>query len=193
MDYDEKRIAAVQKLFVRAIAGDDDACMDLFNQWLNLARNFVAVRLADPNDVDDIVVTSFYKLLEWGKEHYEPQANRHPFTLFRQRLTWSVVDFVRKKERTPKSGLPQELLDSSSATDGGFGIEELEELVACCPNWAKIGEQQKKVFLLVLTTYPPPYAFKEIAQLLEMSEANLRSIYYRTRKVLQDGGIGDLI
>jgi RNA polymerase sigma-70 factor, ECF subfamily len=99
------------------------------------------------------------------------------------RLAINVSDSARARHETPSGGWLPEPVDHSA--DPSVGVERDEALeVAVCRLWETLSPVERAVFVL---REGFDYAYREIAELLGLSEANARQILARARARLGSG------
>jgi RNA polymerase sigma-70 factor, ECF subfamily len=95
-------------LIARAKAGDPDAISGLYERYAPQIRRYIASRLGDPTQAEDICGDVFVKVLE-SLDRYEDRG--WPFSAWLYRIAYArTVDVLRQARRRPSLPLDESLL-----------------------------------------------------------------------------------
>jgi RNA polymerase sigma-70 factor, ECF subfamily len=102
-------------LIARAKAGDADAISGLYERYAPQIRRYIASRLGDPLQAEDICGDVFVKVLE-SLDRYEDRG--WPFSAWLYRIAYArTVDVLRQARRRPSLPLDEELLGALEPPD----------------------------------------------------------------------------
>ena len=102
-------------LIARAKAGDPDAISGLYERYAPQIRRYIASRLGDPSQAEDICGDVFVKVLE-SLDRYEDRG--WPFSAWLYRIAYArTVDVLRQARRRPSLPLDEALLGSLEPPD----------------------------------------------------------------------------
>jgi RNA polymerase sigma-70 factor (ECF subfamily) len=102
-------------LIARAKAGDPDAISGLYERYAPQIRRYIASRLGDPTQAEDICGDVFVKVLE-SLERYEDRG--WPFSAWLYRIAYArTVDVLRQARRRPSLPLDESLLGALEPPD----------------------------------------------------------------------------
>src|SRR5689334_3957362 len=95
-------------LIARAKAGDAEAISGLYERYAPQIRRYIASRLGDPSQAEDICGDVFVKVLE-SLDRYEDRG--WPFSAWLYRIAYArTVDVLRQARRRPSIPLDETLL-----------------------------------------------------------------------------------
>lgn len=165
-----------ETLTLRAVArakeGDRHAIRYLYSRYSDAVRRYSISLLRDPDAADDVVQTTFLKLLT-KIDRYEPRDV--PFEAWLLRVARNVaLDEMRRRKAAPST----EVLDHDAALED-MGTERLGTLRAAL---AKIPPNQREVLVL---RHLVGLSSAEIADRLETTEAAVRTLHQRARTNLK--------
>ncbi len=102
-------------LIARAKAGDVEAIGRLYERYAPQIRRYIAVRLGDPAQAEDICGDVFVKVLE-SLDRYEDRG--WPFSAWLYRIAYArTVDVLRQARRRPSLPLDEALLGALDPPD----------------------------------------------------------------------------
>jgi RNA polymerase sigma-70 factor (ECF subfamily) len=102
-------------LIARAKAGDPDAISGLYERYAPQIRRYIASRLGDPSQAEDICGDVFVKVLE-SLDRYEDRG--WPFSAWLYRIAYArTVDVLRQARRRPSLPLDESLLGALEPPD----------------------------------------------------------------------------
>lgn len=102
-------------LIARAKTGDPDAIGGLYERYAPQIRRYIASRLGDPTQAEDICGDVFVKVLE-SLERYEDRG--WPFSAWLYRIAYArTVDVLRQARRRPSLPLDESLLGALEPPD----------------------------------------------------------------------------
>jgi RNA polymerase sigma-70 factor, ECF subfamily len=102
-------------LVARAKAGDADALSRLYERYAPQIRRYIATRLGDPSQAEDICGDVFVKVLE-SLGRYEDRG--WPFSAWLYRIAYArTVDVMRQARRRPSLPLDEALIGSFEPPD----------------------------------------------------------------------------
>lgn len=121
---------------------------------------------------EDLVQTAFEKL--WKNRHQviKGKAKSYLFTIAHN----AMIDFFRKNKREYATDVLPEL--SLNAKSGNFELKDWIEL-----GFEHLNEQQRA--LITLRDYEG-YSYKEIGEITNLSESQVKVYIFRARKALKD-------
>jgi RNA polymerase sigma-70 factor (ECF subfamily) len=102
-------------LIARAKSGDSDAIGRLYERYAPQIRRYIATRLGDPAQAEDICGDVFVKVLE-SLDRYEDRG--WPFSAWLYRIAYArTVDVLRQARRRPSLPLDEALLATLDPPD----------------------------------------------------------------------------
>jgi RNA polymerase sigma-70 factor (ECF subfamily) len=102
-------------LIARAKAGDPDAISGLYERYAPQIRRYIASRLGDPTQAEDICGDVFVNVLE-SLDRYEDRG--WPFSAWLYRIAYArTVDVLRQARRRPSLPLDEALLGALDPPD----------------------------------------------------------------------------
>jgi RNA polymerase sigma-70 factor (ECF subfamily) len=102
-------------LIARAKAGDTDAIGRLYERYAPQIRRYIAARLGDPAQAEDICGDVFVKVIE-SLERYEDRG--WPFSAWLYRIAYArTIDVLRQARRRPSLPLDEALLSALEPPD----------------------------------------------------------------------------
>jgi len=176
------RQKALLDLISSAQAGDEAAFEQLYNEFYEPILRFIAFRVPTSDDAEDLAQTVFMRfynnLKNWRDQGYSPLA--YVFTIARS----VVADYYRKNRIKPVNNseeiLPL-LMDSSAKPDEIMqSNQEVERIMAAI---GKLPQNYQEVISLRLVR---ELDYEQIAKILNKTEVNIRKLYSRGIKKLQN-------
>ena len=172
--------------------GDEHAFDLIFKQYRGPVFNFIYRMLNGNREVAEDLLNEIFMKLHDAREYYEPKAKLSTwlFTIARNhcinciksrsyrqsRRTVSLEELAHEtSEQSAMDRLPElSVPDDSRRADLR---ELLEQAIACLPN------EYKEVFVLHAVE---GFAHEEVAQMLRMNPATVRTNYHRARALLRE-------
>ncbi|OWY20743.1 RNA polymerase sigma factor [Sphingobacteriales bacterium UPWRP_1] len=149
-------------------------CVDLYTDRV---YRFILKNIRNEADAEDIVQNAF-EILWKNAEKVEPdKARAYLFSVAHK----NMIDFMRKNSRTDQM---EEIPDYFSVSAGN-PVSELSDVLN--QSLSKLTEVQRSV--LLLRDYEG-YSYEEIAQITELTEAQVKVYIYRARQKMQQFLVG---
>lgn len=146
-----------------------NTCVDIYSDRV---YRFIVKNLKNNEDARDIVQNAYVKLWIHHQQVEFKKARSYLFTVAYR----NMIDFIRKSKRIDSVAILPERIEPAAATN--FELKDQLEL-----SLAQLSEVQRSVILL--RDYEG-YAYKEIAAITHLSEAQVKVYIYRARKKLQN-------
>ena len=165
---------------------DEEAFEELYEHFFPRVYNFIYTRVKNSADADDITSITFVKMNE-NLERYNPTQAAFSTWLFRI-ATNSIIDHTRRVENNQETEW-EEFFDPAAPEYQEPEAQALEkeghrELFAALD---KLNERERRIVEL---RYFSDMDTRSIAEILMMSEANVRTTLHRTlaklKKILTD-------
>lgn len=155
---------------------DENAFEELYEYFFPRVYNFVFARLKNAADADDVTSITFMKMNE-NLEHYDPSKAAFSTWLFRI-ATNAIVDHTRKINRNQETEW-DELFDPAAPTRNEpesqiLVAAENQELLKALDT---LNERERRIIELKFFS---ELDSKSIAEILSMSESNVRVTLHRT-------------
>jgi len=163
------------KLAQRATT-DEEAFEELYEHFFPRVYNFIFARLKNSADADDVASTTFLKMNE-NLESYDPERAAFSTWLFRIANN-AIIDHTRHIDRNQETEW-EEFFDPAAPEKEEperqmINSETSRELLAALD---KLNERERRIIEL---RYWGEQDTKTIAELLSMSESNVRVTLHRT-------------
>lgn len=175
MDHDE---VAIEQLVAAAREGDPDAFGALFDRFHERVHRYVASRVRNPADAEDLTQTIFVKVLE-ALPRYEPRGVPFGGWLFRLARN-AVIDYVRTRheavELSAAADRPAEALDPDAV------VTLREELDQVAVALAKLTDDQRDVIAL---RFFAGLSAREAAIAMGRQEGTIRGLQFRAIAALR--------
>lgn len=143
----------------------------LYEEYRDLMRHVAFSVLHNEDDAEDAVHSAFIKIIENIKKIDDPKCHKTKsfiVTICERK----AIDTYRAKARHPQSLFSEETVGLEVDYDGSFGL-------ALCV--AQLPPRYRQVLSL---KYHQGLSAKEIAKLMDISEANVRKLEQRAREKL---------
>ena len=161
---------------------DEEAFEELYEHFFPRVYNFIYARLKNSADADDVASVTFMKMNE-NLERYEPARASFSTWLFRIALN-SIIDHTRRRYKSNETEWEEffdpaapEYQEPEAQTLNKEGNRELYAALD------KLNERERRIvelkFFLELDT-------RSIAEILSMSESNVRVTLHRTLAKLKN-------
>ena len=159
-------------LIARAKAGDPDAISGLYERYAPQIRRYIASRLGDPSQAEDICGDVFVKVLE-SLDRYEDRG--WPFSAWLYRIAYArTVDVLRQARRRPSLPLDEALLGS---------LEPPDEAVMARLSYHEIARIMEELTsdqrLVLRLRFGEDRSLAEIAQSLGRSVGSVKALQHR--------------
>lgn len=165
---------------------DEDAFEELYRYFFPRVYNFVFARLKNADDADDVTSIVFIKMNE-NLERYDPARASFTTWLFRIANN-AIVDRTRRQETSQETEW-EEFFDPAAPENqepetNMMSSETSRELLLALD---KLNERERRIIEL---RFWGEMDFHAIAEVLNITEANVRTILHRTlnklKKILGD-------
>lgn len=175
MDHDE---AAIERLVAGARAGDPEAFGALFDRFHERVYRYVASRVRNPADAEDLTQTIFVKVLE-ALPRYESRGAPFGGWLFRLARN-AVIDYIRTRHEAVDLSAAAERAADDANPDAVVGLrEELDEVSAAL---AELTEDQREVIAL---RFFAGLSAREAAIAMGRQEGTIRGLQFRAIAALR--------
>ena len=169
---DTKADEAESLLIARAKAGDPDAISGLYERYAPQIRRYIASRLGDPSQAEDICGDVFVKVLE-SLDRYEDRG--WPFSAWLYRIAYArTVDVLRQARRRPSLPLDEALLGA---------LEPPDEAVMARLSYHEISGIMESLTsdqrLVLRLRFGEDRSLAEIAQSLGRSVGSVKALQHR--------------
>jgi RNA polymerase sigma-70 factor, ECF subfamily len=159
-------------LIARAKAGDLDAISGLYERYAPQIRRYIASRLGDPLQAEDICGDVFVKVLE-SLDRYEDRG--WPFSAWLYRIAYArTVDVLRQARRRPSLPLDESLLGA---------LEPPDEAVMARLSYHEISGIMEELTsdqrLVLRLRFGEDRSLAEIAQSLGRSIGSVKALQHR--------------
>jgi RNA polymerase sigma-70 factor, ECF subfamily len=159
-------------LIARAKAGDPDAISGLYERYAPQIRRYIASRLGDPTQAEDICGDVFVKVLE-SLDRYEDRG--WPFSAWLYRIAYArTVDVLRQARRRPSLPLDESLLGA---------LEPPDEAVMARLSYHEISGIMEELTsdqrLVLRLRFGEDRSLAEIAQSLGRSVGSVKALQHR--------------
>ena len=159
-------------LIARAKAGDAEAISALYERYAPQIRRYIAARVGDPLQAEDICGDVFVKVLE-SIERYEDRG--WPFSAWLYRIAYArTVDVLRQARRRPSLPLDEALLKTFEPPDDAIvarlSYHEIKDVMEVLTQ-----EQQ----LVLRLRFDEDRSLAEIAQSLGRSIGSVKALQHR--------------
>ncbi|HEY3230671.1 MAG TPA: sigma-70 family RNA polymerase sigma factor [Roseiflexaceae bacterium] len=159
-------------LIARAKAGDVDAIGRLYERYAPQIRRYIASRLGDPTQAEDICGDVFVKVLE-SLDRYEDRG--WPFSAWLYRIAYArTVDVLRQARRRPSLPLDEALLGA---------LEPPDEAVMSRLSYHEISRIMESLTsdqrLVLRLRFGEDRSLAEIAQSLGRSIGSVKALQHR--------------
>ncbi len=175
MDHDE---AAIEQLVAAARVGDADACGALFDLYHERVYRYVASRVRNPADAEDLTQTIFVKVLE-ALPRYESRGVPFGGWLFRLARN-AVIDHIRTRHEAV--GLDAAAERPAEAADPDAIVALREELDAVGIALTELTEDQRDVIAL---RFFAGLSAREAAVAMGRREGTIRGLQFRAIAALR--------
>jgi RNA polymerase sigma-70 factor (ECF subfamily) len=170
---DSSRADEMEALVIaRAKAGDADAISGLYERYAPQIRRYIASRLGDPAQAEDICGDVFVKVLE-SLDRYEDRG--WPFSAWLYRIAYArTVDVLRQARRRPSLPLDEALLGA---------LEPPDEAVMSRLSYHEISRIMESLTsdqrLVLRLRFGEDRSLAEIAQSLGRSIGSVKALQHR--------------
>lgn len=177
IDYNELAVAA---------RTDEDAFEELYEYFFPRVYNFIYARLKNSADADDVVSVTFLKMNE-NLESYDPERAAFSTWLFRI-ATNAIIDHTRHAEKNQETEW-EEFFDPAAPDydEPEAKVVEGENNRELLMALDKLSERERRIVEL---KFWGDMDTRAIAEILNMSESNVRVTLHRTlgklKKILGD-------
>ncbi len=174
MDHDE----AIDQLVAAARAGDPDASAALFDRFHERVYRYVASRVRNPADAEDLTQTIFVKVLE-ALPRYEERGIPFGGWLFRLARN-AVIDHIRTSHAAVDlSEVADRPADAMGPDDVATIREEIDEVSAAL---AELTDDQREVIAL---RFFAGLSAREAAIAMGRQEGTIRGLQFRAIAALR--------
>lgn len=170
----------VQRLVAACQTGDVEAFGKLYDLYVDVLYRYVYYRV-DKEEVEDLVENVFVRVWE-NIDKYVP--GEHPFSSWLFRITHNlVVDHYRthRKHVSLRDNLPRHVNQSDDSPSDWASMKMNQGLIR--EALVKVKEPYQQILVL---KYLSGFSNKEVAQIMQKNEGNIRILHYRALKALRD-------
>ena len=157
----------------------------LYDQYAPRIYRFISLKVNSPQDSEDLTSESFFKF--WQNLANKNDKIDNPRALLYRIANNLVTDFYRKKSRSELITDPEEdsfLGKIPDKTDLNKGINLNSDITEV----RKALEQLKSEYQnIIIWRYLDDFSPKEIAQIMEKPESNIRVLIHRALSALKKG------
>ena len=154
--------------------GDEVALVDLITEWKGSINTFFYRSLSNHADAEDLTLQLFHRVYK-AAGTYKPKAKVSTwlFTIARNLL----IDELKRRRRRPQERILAEW-EMGNAHD--FHGNEIKEILSC--EMTKLPENHRTALLLRVQQ---EWSYREIADMMNTNETNVKTWIYRARTVLK--------
>ena len=154
--------------------GDEVALVDLITEWKGSINTFFYRSLSNHADAEDLTQKLFHRVYR-AAGTYKPKAKVSTwlFTIARNLL----IDELKRRRRRPQERILAEW-EMGNAPD--FHGNEIKEILSC--EMTKLPENHRTALLLRVQQ---EWSYREIADMMNTNETNVKTWIYRARTVLK--------
>lgn len=154
--------------------GDEVALIDLITEWKGSIYTFFYRSLLNHADAEDLTQKLFHRVYR-AAGTYKPKAKVSTwlFTIARNLL----IDELKRRRRRPQERILAEW-EMGNAHD--FHGNEIKEILSC--EMTKLPENHRTALLLRVQQ---EWSYREIADMMNTNETNVKTWIYRARTVLK--------
>ena len=154
--------------------GDENALVELINEWKGSIYAFFFRSLSNHADSEDLTQKFFHRIYR-AAGTYKPKAKVSTwlFTIARNLL----IDELKRRARRPQESMLVEWETGSSVESSENEIEEI-----LSREMSKLGENQRTALLLRVQQ---EWSYREIADMMKTNEANVKTWIFRARSILK--------
>lgn len=163
------------QMLIQVAKGDEHALAEFIGVWKKPIFAFFLRSIFNNADAEDLTQTFFYRIFR-AAGSYQPRAKVSTwlFTIARNLL----IDELKKRSRKPK----ETVLPEWDIPDlGNSNISEWNEILAI--ELKKLPENHRTALLLRVQQ---EWSYREIAEMMNVSEANVKTWIYRARVSLKE-------
>lgn len=169
---------ASETLIHRAQRGDADATAELYEQYVERIYRYVAYRVIDVADAEDLTAEVFVKMVE-GLPGY-----RHtgvPFEAWLYRIASArVIDYRRRVQRRPQTELSESLSDDAADTPEQAVVDQ-QELESLRQALSHLSDEQQSLLVL---RFIERKSHEQVALVMGKSISAVKSIQHRALSLL---------
>jgi RNA polymerase sigma-70 factor (ECF subfamily) len=167
-------------LISRALAGDNGAFEELFEQYRNLVYKTATLMLDDPQDAEDVLQEVFVRVYR-SLDTYDP--SRGAFTTWLHRLTTNAcLNWHRRRKRRPRL-VDMSRVDPSRLTQPSSDVRAAESMDVR----AALRGLNDRLRVTVVLRYGWDMTYAEIARVLDLPVGTVKSRLHRALNLLAVG------
>jgi RNA polymerase sigma-70 factor (ECF subfamily) len=169
-----------QALVAQAQAGSAAAFGELYERYVDRVYSYVAFKLGDRTEAEDVTEQVFLKALESiGSFRWQGV----PFSAWLFRIAHNqVVDHLRRRTRRPQVPLDVRMRDEAPAGDPEEHVDRLSEREELLAAMGKLTELQRRVIELRFAAELPN---AEVARILGRTEGAVKALQHAAIAALQ--------
>ncbi len=169
-----------RELVARAQAGNAAAFGELYERYVDRLYSYVAFKLGDRTEAEDVTEQVFLKALESiGSFRWQGV----PFSAWLFRIAHNqIVDCLRRRSRRPQAPLDVRLRDETPVADPEEQFDRLAEREELLAALAKLTELQRRVIELRFAAELPN---AEVARILGRTEGAVKALQHAAIEALQ--------
>ena len=154
--------------------GDEVALIDLITEWKGSIYTFFYRSVSNHADAEDLTQKLFHRVYR-AAGTYKPKAKVSTwlFTIARNLL----IDELKRRARRPQESM---LIEWETGSSFESSENEIEEILS--REMSKLGENQRTALLLRVQQ---EWSYREIADMMETNEANVKTWIFRARSILK--------
>ncbi len=166
------------QLVDRAKRGDGDALAGLYDAYVQRIYRYVALRLRDASEAEDLTEQVFMKMLE-SIASFQP--SRAPFSAWLFRIAHNLVVDHQRKQRSRARYIQMEAPLLRSEDPSELAVVEVQ-MAAVREAVKKLPASQQQVIAL---RFGGQQSIAEVAQVMSRSQAAVKSLQYKAIQTLR--------
>lgn len=176
--YSKDRLASscFQSLLSACIEGDNRSQWLLYNSYIGYGKTVSSRYTSCETEAEDVLIESFYKI-------FSSLASYNPSFSFKAWIRRIIINTAISSRRRYK--FDDRKIMSIEDVQIGYARQEVISLLTV-DEIMKLADQMKPAYKRVFLLHAVDgYKHREIADLMQMNEATVRSIYVRSKKMLK--------
>jgi RNA polymerase sigma-70 factor (ECF subfamily) len=165
----------------RAIAGDQDAFGNLYQNHMDAIYRYIFFRVGDTNDAEDLTEQTFLRAWE-SLPGYRP--GEHPFSSWLYRIAHNlVVDHHRRRRPTAEIDSIEQNSNLENQAGAFNHLTQAEDTIVLAQAIRQLPDEQQQVIIL---RFIEGLSHNEVAHILNKSDGACRMIQARALAALND-------
>lgn len=169
----------IQNLIIRAKNGDKNAFEEVYSAYYTPIFRYLLSRIRNKDEAIDIAQDVFLKVLNFLPNYKENHTS--PKAFFFRVAKNTLIDHVRKKKEIVSDEIVIESLSEQPFKDKEIENIQTKEIIEQIRK--HLNEEQQQIITLIYTN---DLSYKEISEILNKKEDNIRQIHSRAIKKLRD-------